>query len=222
MSNNIDIRGCIFDFDGTIILSEPVHMRAWEDLAKAESRRLPDDFLEGSVGMSDSQCTKILFAAWQGDMPETEILRRKRFYYMQRCPDECLLVSGVADTINSLYDRGVPLALATSSSRSEVMPVLEQWSLLRKFQKLWTVEAVVHPKPDPEIYIGASGSLGLEPRHCLAFEDSLAGVESARQAGCQLITIQTLYSAAKLGPALLSIHDYQDEPLQALLKTIGR
>lgn len=221
MSVGTGIRGCVFDFDGTIILSEQVHMRAWEDLSKSESKRLPDDFLAKSVGMSDSQCTAILFAAWHGYMPESEILERKRFYYMERCPDECVLVSGVSDTIKSLFDRGIPLALATSSSRGEVLPVLEQWGLLKKFLRLWTVEDVAHPKPDPEIYQGASGSLGLEPRQCLVFEDSMAGVQSARAAGCQLVTLQTLYDEAKLGPAIISIHDYQDERLHALLKTIG-
>jgi HAD superfamily hydrolase (TIGR01509 family) len=216
------IRGCVFDFDGTIILSEPVHMRAWEDLAKAESLRLPDDFLAKSVGMSDSQCTSILHAAWHSEMSEIEILERKRFYYMQRCPEECVLVAGVSDTIYSLYDRGIPLALATSSSRDEVHPVLEQWGLLRTFSRLWTVEDVTHPKPDPEIYRSAAGSLGLEPRQCLAFEDSMAGVQSARAAGCQLITLQTLYDAEKLGPAVLSIHDYRDGRLNDVLKSIVR
>jgi sugar-phosphatase len=93
---------------------------------------------------------------------------------------------------------------------------------LDKFLKLWTVEDVTHPKPDPEIYRGATASIGLAPGQCVAFEDSMAGVESARSAGCQLVTLQTLYAATKLGPAIMSIHDYHDERLQALLRTIGR
>lgn len=222
MSDKHTIRGCIFDFDGTIIISEHVHMRAWEDLAKSESRHLPDGFLDASVGMSDGQLIKILAKAWHDDFPESVLLTLKRKFYMDRCPAECHAVPGVVDVIHALSDRGVPLALATSSSRDEVQPVLGQLGILSLFKKLWTVEDVVHAKPDPEIYKMAAKSLSLEPKDCLAFEDSLAGVESARSAGCPLITVRTLYDEIKLGPAILSIRDFRDDRLKPLLNKIEK
>jgi HAD superfamily hydrolase (TIGR01509 family) len=215
------IRGFIFDFDGTIIVSEQVHMRAWSDLAHEVGLSLPDGFLEHSVGMSDYELIKILRAAWQNQLDEQAILSRKRHFYMKRVSDECHPVPGVIDTILRLKDKQHPLAIATSSSRVEVDPVLESLGIFGCFSAIVTVDDVSRPKPDPEIYHRAAQLLTLAPAECLAFEDSKAGVHSARSAGCLLVTIQTLYDEATLGKALLSVRDFRDERLLALLSSIG-
>ena len=217
-----NIRGCIFDFDGTIIISEHVHMKAWEDLAQELRLELPPDFLEQSVGMSDLQLVKILAKFWNYSVPEREILERKRGFYMLRCPKEASVVPGVISVIDWLSSKSIPLAIATSSSRSEVEPVLRRLGIMDNFRGICTVEDITHPKPDAEIYICAARRLDLRPDDCLAFEDSLAGVTSARAAGCGLVTVQTLYSAERLGPAILSIKDFSDEKLMHLLRSIGR
>lgn len=213
------IRGFIFDFDGTIIVSEHVHMLAWEDLAKSVGNPLPDGYLEHSVGLSDLELIKILASAWRHELSEREILNRKRAFYMSRAPSECSEVPGVVSAINSLHSRGYPVAVATSSSREEVIPVLERLEIIDCFKSIVTVDDITHPKPDPEIYFRAAGDLGLTPRDCLAFEDSKAGVESARKAGCALVTLQTLYDAKTLGPALLSAKDFTEPALKDLLGT---
>ena len=218
--NSLPLRGCVFDFDGTIIVSEHIHMRAWEDLAAAENRDLPSDFLERSVGMSDIQLVKILATTWGAGLSEREIITKKRDFYMTRCVHECQAVPGVVTVIKSLNSREVPMALATSSSRDEVMPVLDRLGITSCFRKILTVEDVRNPKPDPEIYIKAAAGLSLLPQECLAFEDSQAGVLSARSAGCQMVTIQTLYAADKLGAAVLSIKDFTDDRLVDLLSGI--
>ena len=211
------IKGFIFDFDGTIILSEHVHMRAWEDLANSVKLRIPDGFLEQSVGMSDHQLIKILCDAWNGQLSEKEILQRKRKFYMQRVPDECKPVEGVVDIIHWLKDKNFPLAIATSSSHEEVEPVLESLRISGHFSAIVTVDDVSRPKPDPEIYRKAAQILGIKPEMCMAFEDSKAGVQSARAAGCILVTLQTLYDEAILGPALISIRDFKDDRLRGLI-----
>jgi HAD superfamily hydrolase (TIGR01509 family) len=212
------IQGCIFDFDGTIVISEQIHMRAWIDLEGATGRKLPHGFLEASVGQVDRDCAERLALAWNHEMPDAEILKRKKEFYLRRCPDECLPVPGVIEIVAFLSARKIPLAVATSSTRVEVLPVLTRLGLLDSFKHVWTVEDVRSAKPDPEIYRMAANSLGLAPRQCLAFEDSKAGTTSARDAGCELITLQTIYTSEELGPALLSIKDYQDPGLMPLLR----
>jgi HAD superfamily hydrolase (TIGR01509 family) len=213
--------GCVFDFDGTIIVSEHTHMRAWEDLAKDEGLNLPAGFLEQSVGLSDHQLIVTLAEAWKRSADRHLLLARKKSHYMQRCVTECNEVPGVRAAILKLKQKGIPMTVATSSSQEEVIPVLTRLGLLDCFVRLWTVEDVSRPKPDAEIYQRAARSLGLRPNQCLAFEDSVAGVTSARGAGCSLITIQTLYPASTLGPALLSVKDFNDATLLSLLETIS-
>jgi HAD superfamily hydrolase (TIGR01509 family) len=212
--------GCVFDFDGTIIVSEHIHMRAWEDLARDEGLLLPEGFLERSVGHSDRQLILILAQSWDRVHDAAALLATKKAHYMKRCIDECHEVVGVKAAILKLRENGIPMTIATSSSREEVIPVLSRIGILDCFVRLWTVEDVSHPKPHPEIYEKASKSLGLRPEQCLAFEDSIAGVTSAREAGCSLVTVQTLYSAEILGTAILSVRDFADETLVKLLGTL--
>jgi HAD superfamily hydrolase (TIGR01509 family) len=216
-----NIKACIFDFDGTIIVSEHVHMKAWEDLAAEENKDLPAGFLEESVGMSDQQLVKILAKAWDYSPNEERILERKRHFYLIRCPHESAVVPGVVEAIKDLVSRRVPVAIATSSTRSEVEPVLIRLGIHNIFQSICTVEDIGHPKPHPEIYQLAAARLGVSPGECLAFEDSIAGVSSARAAGCCLVTMQTLYSEDRLGPALMSVKDFQDKRLMKMMRSIG-
>jgi len=217
-----NIKACIFDFDGTIIVSEHVHMKAWEDLATEEEKDLPVGFLEESVGMSDLQLVKTLAKAWSYSPSEERILERKRHFYLIRCPNESSVVPGVVEAIKDLVSRQVPVAIATSSTRDEVEPVLQRLGVADIFQSICTVEDVAHPKPHPEIYQLAATRLGVRPVDCLAFEDSIAGVSSARAAGCALVTMQTLYSEERLGPALLSVKDFKDKRLMTMMRAIGR
>ncbi len=215
------IKGFIFDFDGTIIVSEDVHMRAWEDLSRQTSLKLPHGFLEMSVGMADHQLVRILFEAWHHELSEMEILNKKKNFYMARVPSECHPVPGVVDVIHRLKDKSFPLAIATSSSREEVAPILKNLNLSGHFSDVITVDDVRSPKPDPEIYRLAASKLGLPPKVCMAFEDSRAGVASARAAGCILVTVQTLYDEKTLGPALRSIRDFTDPDLRIFLDKIA-
>lgn len=221
MPNRIkNINGFIFDFDGTIIVSEHVHMLAWEDLARAVGLELPAGYLEQSVGLSDLELIKILAKAWRNQLSQSEILSRKRAFYMSRAPSECSEVPGVVSLIRRIHATEAPIAVATSSSREEVFPVLERLKIKDCFRSVVTVDDVTKPKPDPEIYFKAAANLGLTPEVCVAFEDSKAGVESARRAGCILVTLQTLYDANTLGSALLSGKDFQDDKILAFMDSV--
>lgn len=211
------IRGVVFDFDGTIIVSEHVHMLAWEDLARSVGLALPDGYLEHSVGLSDLELIKILAAAWSFQLSEYDILSRKRRFYMSRAPKECVEVPGVVLAIQKIYASGFPIAIATSSSREEVFPIIERLKIKPCFKSILTVEDVKHPKPAPEIYLKAAENLGTTPHQCLAFEDSKAGACSARGAGCHLVTLETIYSAQDLGPAMTSGKNFEDPKLLELI-----
>jgi HAD superfamily hydrolase (TIGR01509 family) len=210
------IRGFVFDFDGTIVLSERVHMRAWEDLSAETGFGLPSGFLEESVGVTDLHLVAKLGDAWAGKMSSVEIAEKKKQYYLDRSRSECQLIPGVRQAIQDLSSRG-PLAIATSSSMVEVEPILAFFELRSYFKQIHTVETVQHPKPHPEIYLNACRSISCAPGSCVAFEDSIPGAASARSAGCRLVTVATLYEPDVLGDAWFSIRDFNDEVLKQYL-----
>lgn len=212
------IYGCVFDFDGTIILSEHVHMRAWEDLAAETGLVLPANFLAESIGVSDQQLVDKLESAWAHKISGKEIYDRKRKFYLQRSKTECSLVPGVVEAIQKLGAE-VPLAIATSSSMVELQPILEFFKLKSYFESLHTVETVRHPKPDPEIYVNACAAIKQKPQHCLAFEDSFAGSAAARAAGCRLVTLGTLFDPKLLGDAWFSLRDFSDKKFMEMFNS---
>ncbi len=210
------LSGCVFDFDGTIVLSEHIHMKAWEDLSEKVSIPLPEHFLDQSVGFSDRELVQKLEAAWQHSITREEIYKIKKQFYLCRSATECDLVPGSLWALETAAKQ-VPVALATNSALDEVMPILTHHNIARFFKEIHTIDRIKKPKPDPEIYINACRSISVEPQHCLAFEDSLAGCEAARTAGLHLISLGTIYPTERLGPAMFGAKDFRDDRIVELL-----
>ncbi len=205
--------GLIFDFDGTICLSETVHLDAWVVTAAKLSRPLPADFLENGIGVADAKIALELESMWQHVLPAKEILRLKCVEFRQRDASKFPLVSGVLKFIQDAHRIGIPIALATSSSMNDIGPVLQARSLPQYFSAIFTIESVTNPKPDPEIYLKAAASLGVKPSKVFVFEDSIPGTTSARAAGCNVIGIGTAYTAEELGPLHGYIENFDDQEM---------
>lgn len=209
--------GILFDFDGVIALSEPVHMRSWEDLARDAGENLPAGFLEGGIGVHDSILSENLSKAWGWRYSTSFILREKRRNYSRRCVSEVHLVPGVLQAIERFADE-FPIGIGTSSRQSEVEPIIEAFGLRRFFKTIVTAEKVTNPKPHPEVYHTAASLIGRDPRHCWVFEDSVHGAAAGRATGARLIALTTTHPHEMLKPCHMAIHDYSD--LEAILREI--
>ncbi|MCY1542085.1 Phosphoglycolate phosphatase [compost metagenome] len=100
--------------------------------------------------------------------------------------------SGARELIGDLRARGIPTAIATSSRQPHAQHQLGAVGLLDMFDTIVTRNDVTFPKPHPEPYLTAAKRLGIEPRHCLALEDSHAGVHAAHAAGMQTVMVPDL------------------------------
>src|SRR5207237_10895333 len=103
-------------------------------------------------------------------------------------------VPGVATFIDALARAGVPRAVATSASRHDVDRLLGRLHLRERFSVVVAAEDVRFGKPDPEVYLLAAEGLGVPPRACLVFEDSVVGVQAARRAGMRVIGVATAHT----------------------------
>lgn len=209
--------GVVFDFDGVIALSEPVHIRAWEDLASEVGRRLPEGFAEMGLGFSDEGLCEILAAAWEGDFHRLELLDAKRRNYQKRAPLETTLVPGAPEAIAMLAE-SLPVAIATSSCEDDIRPVLKRYDLEGHFTAILTIESVTHPKPHPEIYLKSAAAIARKPSDCWVFEDSIHGATAARAAGARVIGMTTTLDAERLAPVHAAFPDYSD--LESIRKLI--
>jgi len=205
--------GLIFDFDGTICLSETVHMDAWVQTAQKLAMPLPYDFHESGIGVADTNIASDLEALWNHTLPAKEILRLKCVEFRQRDAAKFPLVEGVVEFLEKAYRIGLPIALATSSSIDDIAPVLKVRSLHQYFSEIFTIESVTKPKPDPEIYLKAAASLRIPPSKTFVFEDSIPGTASARAAGCSVIGVGTSCGPGELGPLFGYIESFVDKEM---------
>jgi HAD superfamily hydrolase (TIGR01509 family) len=207
--------GLIFDFDGTIALSEPVHMAAWGDVAAAFGQALPAGFAERGCGQPDELLARELASGW-GRAP-AELLRRKAECYQLRCRAGSTLVPGVVELLRRFHGRR-PIGLATSASAEDIAPTLAQHDLRRFFDVILTVEQVANPKPHPEIYLLVAERLGLDPGRSVVFEDSPPGAAAARAAGMRVFGMTTSFALASIGPVEHGFDDFTDlERIAALI-----
>ena len=212
-----------FDFDGVIALSEHVHAKAWKDLEQDHGGEpLPEGFLAFGVGRTDKELAEHLATAWGASTSWADLLQRKRNFYQRRCGAETQLVPGVARFIREV-SKLLPIAVATSSSRHDIAPVLTANALDGYFRVRLTIESISRPKPDPEIYLLAAGRLGVSPHELAVFEDSPTGVAAAMAAGAMIIGLTTSFERQKLPGPMSYINDFIDiEHIKALLSIVSR
>lgn len=207
----------IFDFDGVVVLSEPIHALAWADMAAHFDQALPQGFIERGIGSTDALLSEYLAGHWGEPHTLETVLECKRGFYRRRASCEVSTVPGVREALETLGDR-YPLALATSSGIGDVRACFECHDFAGHFREILTLESVRAHKPDPEIYLLAAERLGVAPRNCWVFEDSVPGATAARAAGMQVIGITTTFPAEALQPVAAHFPDFRE--LDTILKIV--
>lgn len=190
--------GAVFDLDGVIIRSGPLHDAAWNRTV-SNRRGSPGptvDFLRqiASRSISTAAIARSLFPEVAADQTEIDkICAEKNRLYDEllrrelKVAPEKLMVPGVKDLVGQLADQSVSLALNTSSPASEAERILNAFGMLGYFSLVLTAENIINHKPHPEGYLLAAERLGLAPRQCVGFEDSLPGLQSLNSAGYRVV-----------------------------------
>lgn len=194
--------GVLFDMDGVLIDSEPVHAKAINALAvELGGCPLEEAVLFGFKGVPDRDVAAgILRLFPESGLTPAEIMARAFALFEERFALVRLL-PGAREFASACRKGGKRLALATSAARRMQRMAFEAFELDPFFETLVTAEDVRRGKPDPEPYLLAAARLGLEPGRCVVLEDSLNGVRSGRAAGCRVVALTTTFSASALWEA---------------------
>lgn len=140
------------------------------------------------MGASADSCIDLLQKKHPGfSLTRERMFRRFREVRESRGPRP---MPGAVKLIETLASIGLPLAMATSARREETKKDLEELGWKKYFRAVVTAEDVRHHKPAPEVYLEAARRIGMDPRACIAFEDSLNGTLSALDAGMQTIFVR--------------------------------
>jgi HAD superfamily hydrolase (TIGR01509 family) len=182
------LAGIIFDFDGVIVDSHPIHIEAWKALFSAMGKALGDEEL--SFVVEGAKREEIL-RRFLGDLTPEQIelygAGKERLY--QARASELKLVCGVTEFLQQVNVGGVPIAVATSGSRNRVERTLKAFGLLGRFHAIVTAEDVARGKPDPALFNLAAQRLDVAADQILVCEDAVAGVYAARAAGMKCLAI---------------------------------
>ncbi len=177
----------IFDCDGTLADTMPLHYKAWLAVLKEHECDFPEAFFYELGGVPTERIVEILNERHGRQMPvrETAAIKDKMFFEMI---PQTMPIEPVVDLVRQFH--GVkPLAVASGGKREIVRKTLEALGILEKFQAIVTVEDYPHGKPAPDPFLEAARQLGVTPEKCLVFEDTTAGIASARAANMQWVLV---------------------------------
>lgn len=200
----------IFDMDGVVVDSEPLHNKAWAtlfaELGHGDTHGL--DF-NNYIGVTDRILVRDFLAATKLPVTYDELRPRKYNHLVRYLREHRPVFDELHSLLPDLHQR-YQLALATNSSHRLINVVMEISDLRDHFDVIISGEDIQNIKPDPEIYLTAAARLGVNPADCCAIEDSPTGITAAKAAGMTAIGFTSGLPAEKLAGADHIAHNYAD------------
>jgi HAD superfamily hydrolase (TIGR01509 family) len=184
----------VFDMDGTLLDTEVLALRAWEEAAAAVGATFETDLGHSLIGKNFADASSHLRAHFDAsDYPLDAVLNGWHASFEALVDREGVVVkSGARELLAWLAAEGIACAVATSTRRARARSKLCDAGLLANFVTVIGGDDVAHGKPAPDIYLAAAAALALPPARCLAVEDSEPGYRAARAAGMPAILVPDL------------------------------
>ena len=202
----------LFDFDGILVDTEPMHYEAFRKVLDPLGMAFPwEEYVRVYMGFDDRDAFREAFRAGGVDLDDarlSELVSAKSGAFQERIRDGVTAYPGAVPLIGALHAAGRPLALCSGALRSDIDPILARLGVDRSFPVIVSAEEVRKSKPDPESYRLAYRRLAdmfpsslTDPREAIAVEDTPAGIRSARGAGLRVLAVTNSYGPAELSDA---------------------
>jgi beta-phosphoglucomutase len=206
----------IFDMDGVIVDSNPMHRASWEVFNRRYGLATTEEMHQRMYGKRNDQIVRDFFG--DGIAPQ-EVDARGRakeqlYREMMAGRTEEMLVPGLRAFLER--HRELPMGVASNAEPENVAFVLEEAGLRRYFRAVVDGHQVHNPKPHPEIYLRAAELLQTEPSNCIVFEDSHSGVAAAVAAGMRVIGLRTTF--VNLPGTIVTIDNFLSGDLESWLQ----
>jgi beta-phosphoglucomutase family hydrolase len=185
----------LFDCDGTIADSMPLHYLAWKKALGEWKCEFDEKLFYAWGGMPVAEIVSTLNQKHGLNMPVEAVSRRKESLYFELLP-RLKAVPEVLEHIEAGYGR-TPFAVVSGSTRESVIASLESLNLLDRFDTLVCAGDYKKSKPDPEAFLLAASRLGVEPARCLVFEDTEMGIQAATAAGMASVKVPMPWERSK-------------------------
>ena len=203
----------LFDFDGVVVDTEPQYTLFWDEKGQKYHPEIPN-FGHHIKGQTLIQIYKQFFREPEG--LQDEITRQLLDYELTMHFE---YIDGVVDFMKELREKGVKLAIVTSSNDAKMANAYREHPELKTIvDYIVTADRVTHSKPHPECFMLGAEMLGVEKNYCIVFEDSFHGIEAGNRAGMKVIGLATTNSAEAIADkCALVIPDFTDLSVEKMM-----
>jgi len=188
-------RGLIFDCDGTLADTMPLHWQAWQGLMRRHGFRMTKERFYSLGGVPSREILQTLKEEQGLSFDPLVVAREKEEAYL-----ELLAHAGPIETVVRIARENhgrLPLAVASGGTRRVIEIVLLHLGIRQLFRAVVTNEDVLHQKPAPDIFLEAARRIDVPPQFCLAYEDTDLGLQAIRAAGMRAVDVRELLVPAK-------------------------
>ena len=212
------LRALIFDFDGIIANTEPLHFASLRQTLKEIGIELTEaEYYADYLGYDDRGCFIAALTANGRPIDHatlSRLMKRKAVAYLESVKHHQVIFPGIPEFVRDAA-RSYPLAIASGALRHEIEYILEEAGLRKDFLHIISAEDVTKGKPDPEPFLMAWKALqqqdaGLTTASCLVIEDSLPGIRGAKAAGMKVLAVTNTHTVQDLHEAHAITHSLKD------------
>jgi len=184
------IKGLVFDCDGTLADTMPLHWRAWQVIAKKYKLHFPEDRFYSLGGVPSRDILKMLAKEQGLTLDHIAAAHEKENEYLQFLP-QVGPIHMVVEIARENFGK-IPMAVASGGTQKIICDVLEHLQIRSLFGAVVTSEMVVNQKPAPDIFVEAARRIGVDPKFCRGYEDTDLGLAAIRAAGMDAVDVRKL------------------------------
>ncbi len=184
------IKGLVFDCDGTLADTMPMHWRAWQAIAAKYKLHFPEDRFYSLGGVPSRDILQMLAKEQGLTLDHIEAAHEKENVYLPLMA-EVEPIHAVVEIARANYGK-IPMAVASGGTQPIIVGVLEHLKIRHLFDAVVTSEMVQKQKPAPDIFLEAARRIGVDPKFCRAYEDTDLGMQAIRSAGMDAVDVREL------------------------------
>ncbi len=186
-------KGLIFDCDGTLADTMPLHWRAWQMITERHDLHFPEDRFYALGGVPSRDILKMLAQEQGKSVDHIAVAHEKEEAYLPLMA-EVEPIHAVVEIARAHHGK-IPMAVASGGTQKVICLVLEHLKIRQFFGAVVTSEMVTNQKPAPDIFLEAARRIGVDPRSCRAYEDTDLGMQAIRDAGMEAVDVRHLLLA---------------------------
>jgi len=217
------IQAVIFDMDGILIDSEAMWVEAEKQVFSSVGVEVTDELSKLTSSLTTKDVTNFWYARspWENkslEQVENEVISKVEQFITENGQQ----MDGVKYLLDLLIKHKMKIGLSTNSPSCLTKATLNKLGIAHYFEVTTSSDQVVNGKPSPDVYLATAQKLGIEPEHCLVFEDSITGLTAAVAANMQVVVVppSSAFSNEKYKPAIHKLHTLNDFTEQHLARLI--